>query len=220
MNVKKVRLILIVIVTVLSCVLCSGIKKTYSKSGEITVKAIKNPDKTITRVFYSKGKEISRQIQDRNGDVIKTVGKIPDGAVKEYYESGKLMEEADYKNGKREGISKWYYENGLLKGERNYKDGKLDGIIKWYYSTGSLGTEFNYKSGKLEGLTKLYWENGNIKAEHNYKDGKRDGVNKQYYESGELRFIYLFKNGQRISRKTYNRSGKLLSEQNDHKGQQ
>jgi len=212
MRINMITSLLIVIVITSSCmVLSEKNKNSDARNGGPIVKAVKNPDGTMTKIFYLGNEEVARQIRDRNGTIIETTGTIPDGTIKEYYESGDFKEECNYKSGKREGISRWYYETGVLKGERNYKEDKLDGIIKWYYDTGSLGTEFNYKSGKLEGLTKLYWENGNIKAEHYYEDGKREGINKQYYNSGELRFIYIFKNGRRISKESYDRGGNLLS---------
>jgi antitoxin component YwqK of YwqJK toxin-antitoxin module len=215
MKKNKSIALLIGMVVMSSCLAHSGeIKKSPVNKDELIAKSVKNADNTITMIFYSGDKEVARQTRDRKDTIVKTTGKIPDGLIKEYYESGNLKEEMNFKNGKREGISRWYYESGVLKGERNFKEGELDGIIKWYYDTGSLGTEFNYKKGKLEGLTKLYWENGNLKAEHYYENGKREGLNKQYYNSGELRFIYTFKNGRRISKETYDRSGNLTSKIN------
>lgn len=215
MKTNMITSLLIAIVITSSCMMHNEkTQKSDGRKDEPIVKSVKNPDETMTLVFYRGDEEVARQIRDRNGTIIETVGTIPDDIIKEYYENGELKEEINYRNGKREGMSKWYYETGVLKGERNYKEDKLDGLIKWYYVTGSLGTDFNYKNGKLEGLTKLYWENGNIKAEHYYENGKREGINKQYYNSGELRFIYTFKNGRRINKETYDRGGNLLSRKN------
>ena len=214
MKINMLTSLLIVLVITSSCMVHNEkTQKSDGRKDEPIVKSVKNPDETMSMIFYRGGTEVAKQTRNRKGIIVETIGTIPEGIIKEYYESGNLMEETNYKNGKREGISRWYYETGILKGERNYKEDKLDGIIKWYYDTGSLGTEFNYKNGKLEGLTKLYWENGNLKAEHYYENGKREGTNKQYYNSGELRFIYTFKNGKRISKKTYSLSGNFLSEQ-------
>jgi antitoxin component YwqK of YwqJK toxin-antitoxin module len=190
---------------------CGNTATREDRNGELTVKTVKDPDKTITKIFYRGGNEVAQQTRGKNDVTIETIGTIPDGTVREYYQSGALMEEAHYLNGKREGISTWYYETGIVKGERNYKAGKLDGIIKWYYTTGSLGTAFNYKNGKLEGLTKLYWENGNLKAEDYYENGKREGIKKLYYNSGELRFVYTYKNGRKINRKEYSKAGNLIA---------
>jgi antitoxin component YwqK of YwqJK toxin-antitoxin module len=203
-----------VLIITLGCIAGEGAKTTHDKGKGITVNAIKNPDNTITSFFYSEGKEIAQQVRDRDGTIIKAIGTVPDGIVREYFESGKLKEVSSYKNNKREGTSKWYYENGVLRAERPYKDDKLNGIVKWHYTTGSLGTEFNYTDGKLEGLTRLYWENGNLKAEDYYKDGKREGRKTLYYKSGQLRFVYTYKNGKKINRKAYSKGGVLMSDEN------
>lgn len=180
----------------------------------ITTKIVKNPDGTLTRFFYKGNKEIAREIKNRTDKIIKTTGKIPDGVVREYYGSGKLKAEYNYKDGKPEGMSKFYYENGSLREEKNYKNGKLDGRYRNYYTTGSLGGEWYYQNGKREGMTKLYWENGNKKAERNFKSGKQEGVCKRYYNNGELRYIENFKNGIKINRKSYSKSGKMILEEN------
>ena len=176
----------------------------------VTTKVVKNPDETLTRFFYSDNKEIASETRDRNDNIIKTTGKIPDGMVKEYYVSGKLKAEYNYKDGKLEGMSKFYYESKLLRAEENYKNGKPEGRYRVYYTTGSLGGEWYYENGKREGMTTLYWENGNIKVERNFKHGKQDGVSKKYYNSGELRYIETYKNGTKINRKTYNKNGVLI----------
>ena len=71
------------------------------------------------------------------------------------------------------GIIKLYYDNGALKWEANYKDGKLEGLSKGYYANGYLESEGNFKDYKLEGLLKLYYENGYLIAQYYYKDGKK-----------------------------------------------
>lgn len=177
---------------------------------EVTTKEVKNTDGILTRYFHSNGKEIAKQIQDKDGNVIKTTGKIPNGVVKEYYESGKLKAENNYKDGKLVGTSKFYFESGQLREEMNYKNGKLDGRYRNYYTTGSLGGEWYYKNGKREGVTMLYWENGKTKSERNFKDGKLEGVSTRYYNSGTLRSIEHYKNGRRIKLKAYNKKGEII----------
>ena len=181
---------------------------------EVTTKVVKNPDETLTRFFYSDNKEIARETRDRNDNIIKTTGKIPDGVVKEYYASGKLKADYNYKAGKLEGTSKFYYESKLLRAEENYKNGKQEGKYRVYYTTGSLGGEWYYENGKREGMTTLYWENGNTKVERNFKNDKQDGVSKKYYNSGELRYIEMYEMGIKIDRKTYGKNGILILDQN------
>ena len=189
---------------------CAKLTARDECKNELTIRTVRNPGVSVTKIFYHGDEEVARQVRGKHEVLVETTGTIPDGIFREYYPSGKLMEETPYVNGMRVGLSTWYYETGIVQGERTYKEDKLDGIIKWYYTTGSLGTEFNYKDGKLEGLTKLYWENGNLKAEDYYINGRRDGVKTLYYDSGELRFVYTYDNGKKINRKEYSKTGALI----------
>lgn len=203
---------------------------------EVTRKIIKNPDGTTHIVFYSEGKEIAKEILDKDNNVIKTIGKIPDGIVneyadngkikykryfkngelegvnKEYYESGKLKAEWNYKNGNLEGTSKEYYESGKLKFIKNFKNDKLEGTGNAYYESGKLKLETNYKNGKPEDTTKIYYENGNLKSELNFKNGNLQGLSKEYYENGNLNFTITYENGQKIKMEEYEPDGKLKSQ--------
>lgn len=204
---------------------------------EVSRKIVKNTDRTEQVFFYSGGREVAKKVLDEDGNVIKTIGKIPDGIVKEYYESGKLKSEWNYKNGKLEGICKTYYEsgelmfkynykegkqdgitrsyyrNGRLKYEYKYRDGKLEGTIKKYYRNGKLAFEWNYKDGKREGITKSYYRSGSQRAEWNYGDNRLDGITRIYYENGGIQYIDTYKNGQKVNRKAYDSKGKLEFDQ-------
>lgn len=125
------------------------------------------------------------------------------GIGKGYYESGTLMGEGNFKDGKKNGISKSYYESGVLSGEGNYKDGKKNGIGKTYYESGVLRAEWNYKDGKSSGISKIYYESGALAYEGNYKDDKLNGISKGYYESGALKYKGNFKDDKVISEERY-----------------
>jgi antitoxin component YwqK of YwqJK toxin-antitoxin module len=157
---------------------------------ELKRKEMINPDGTVEHVFYSDGKEIAKQKLDDNGNILQTIGIIPNGIVRGYYESEKLEYEC------------------------NYRDGKIEGIVKIYYESGKLMKEWNYKDNKLNGITKWYSENGKLMRQFNYKDGKREGASKKFYESGGIRSIKTYKNGKFINRKEYDKEGKLMSEWN------
>ncbi|MEK7450266.1 MAG: hypothetical protein AAB019_12390, partial [Planctomycetota bacterium] len=94
--------------------------------GEVTQKTTQEyPDGTIKEIiYYQDGKKIAKKLFDEKGN--STIeGKIPEGIAKDYYASGKLEDEATYKDGKQEGIHKIYYESGKLEIEGNYKNDKL-----------------------------------------------------------------------------------------------
>ncbi len=84
-------------------------------------------------------------------------------------------------------VRKGYYESGQLRLEANYKDGKQEGITKVYYEVGLLKLEGNFKDGKLHGITKGYYENGELNYVDTYKKGKK--INRKVYnERGKLEF--------------------------------
>ncbi len=86
---------------------------------------------------------------------------------KNYYSSGQLQEEANYKDGKQEGINKIYYESGRLQAEANYKDGKQEGIAKAYYESGKVEGEANFMNGVMISQKK-YNSEGSLESEQDY----------------------------------------------------
>lgn len=170
---------------------------------------------TKIETFYDNNKQIAQIEKSTNGDVIKREGKVPDGIVKQYSDTGYLATEYNYKNGKREGIAKSYYKNGKLQSDENFKNDALEGISKTYNVNGQLQADINYKAHKKDGISKLYYESGSLKLEGNYKDDKLEGIVKSYYENRILESEMNFKNDARegIS-KSYYENGKLKSDEN------
>ena len=85
-----------------------------------------------------------------------TSGKVE--VTKHYYESGALLDEIPYVNGKIHGIEKWYYESGALRRESQYENGKKHGIDKFYYESGALLVETPYVRVNIHGIVKSYEE--------------------------------------------------------------
>ena len=48
----------------------------------------------------------------------------------------------------KNGLHTEYYESGQIKGEGNYKDGKLDGKWTNWYENGEIEQEATFKDGK------------------------------------------------------------------------
>lgn len=109
-----------------------------------------------------------------------------DGTVKSYDEIGHLLEERNYQESKRHGISRTYYTGGALRSERTYRKGKLDGICRKFYETGELEQEDHFQKGVRVDLTKRYHPNRRLQQEINYRNGLRHGVVKTYGPEGEL----------------------------------
>jgi antitoxin component YwqK of YwqJK toxin-antitoxin module len=112
-------------------------------------------------------------------------GKPITGVVKRFFDSGELMSETFYNNGKRDRFHRIYYKSGELHLEFTSKNGKAAGT-KSYYENGRIRFEIPFKDGEAEGVWKEYYENGEIEAEIAYKSGKKEGLTKYYFQTGVL----------------------------------
>ena len=101
------------------------------------------------------------------------------GKVFDLWKNGKKRWEANYKDGKKEGLEVQFYENGQKAEETNSKDG-MDKITRWYKNGQKEGEE-NYKDGSLDGLQTGWHENGQKMYEKNCKDGKE--ISAKYWNS-------------------------------------
>jgi antitoxin component YwqK of YwqJK toxin-antitoxin module len=208
-----------------------------SNCDETIRKTVYNSAGTKEYVFYTAEGEVARQTLDEDENVMRTVGEIPDGINREYYESGRIKAECTYRVNKLEGMSTVYYENGKMSYKCNYADGKKDGLCKSFYDNGNIKYEYEYKKGKFDGSVKKYYKNYKIAAEWDYREGKRqglttsynkngslkaewsykndqlDGITRIYYDKGGIEYIDTYKDGYQINRKAYDRRGKFEFEQ-------
>ena len=152
---------------------------------QVTRREIIAPDGTIEHIFYSEGKERARQTLDDSGNILETIGTIPDGVVKGYYENGTIEYACTYRGNKLEGTVTVYYESGKVMQEWHYKDNKRNGITNWYSESGGLIRQFTYRDGKLDGVSKKFYENGVLWSTKTYRDGKFI-ARKEYDENGKL----------------------------------
>ena len=97
----------------------------------------------------------------------------PDGLLTSWYENGQKKHEENWKGGKKDGIWTGWWENGQKKYEQNFKDDKVDGLwTSWHEKNGQKSFEGTYKDDKEDGLLTSWYENGQKKLERNFKDGK------------------------------------------------
>ncbi|WP_051532695.1 toxin-antitoxin system YwqK family antitoxin [Fusobacterium perfoetens] len=118
-----------------------------------------------------------------------------DGLTEQYYSAtGKLRIAANFKNGVLDGKYKAYYPSGALQGEVFYTNGEMNGEIKEYYENGNLRLVGNYKKSLENGEWKFYLEKGNLQSIVNYKDGEMNGLKEDYYDNGKVWTRSEFKN--------------------------
>ena len=107
--------------------------------------------------FYDGEKEVAWQkfgVDSGNWVLLESEGQIPDGVVKEYYETGKVHYERNFKNGKRHGLVKEFYQDGTLRSETKYVDGKK------YESSGVLKKGWTFKDDLSEGISEMSNQKG------------------------------------------------------------
>ncbi|MCP4715070.1 MAG: hypothetical protein GY868_08135 [Deltaproteobacteria bacterium] len=106
------------------------------------------------------------------------------GMKKEYYQTGELMAEAPYRNGKLVGTAKVYFKNGTVRSEAGFENDVLNGLTRLYYESGAVGAEINFSKGKQHGKTTFYFENGLPKSVEQYDAGEL--MDQRMYEPAEI----------------------------------
>ena len=188
---------------------------------ELTRKVVKKYFNSAPRevIYFNNNIEIVKEMIAEDGKVIKTIGRIPDGIIKEYYNDGKVMAEWNYKDGVYNGINRVYHRNGKMSVECNYKNGVLNGAFKRYYENGDIASESNYWNGMVTKTAETYYLGGQLKSSSNYLEGREDGAGRQYYATGKIKSEWNIKNGQTEGAlKIYYEDGKRESEINYREG--
>ena len=148
----------------------------------------------------------------------------------EYWSEGKMKEEGNWTQGKRNGVFRFFKRNGDLDKIEEYVDGNLvtgsDSVMvldirKEYYDDGRLKMVGSYRDNKRQGTFREYSEDGvplnsyfyenDIKTGEGLLDslGLRQGPWKLFYLSGELRAEGEYKDGKKEGPwKFYFRDGK------------
>jgi antitoxin component YwqK of YwqJK toxin-antitoxin module len=116
--------------------------------------------KFITRDFFKNGK-VSREIMMVNG--------LPNGEVKEYYETGILKDKFSVKDGMRDGLRTYYYPDGKPWIETIYKENKSWTVVANYDSKGNKRNAGTLKNG--DGTMILYDDDTTIRQTVIFKNG-------------------------------------------------
>lgn len=147
---------------------------------------------TITFTACNSKKKI--EIKNNDGIVIESYyvdKKNPDikiGVYNKYYDDGKILEVASFKDGKLNGERTLYYPSGKIMQKENYVDNKYEGKLTAYFEDGSLQQEAFYKDNMMSGVWKNYFKDAKnvLKEEITLKENKIDGIYKEYYPNGKL----------------------------------
>ena len=97
-------------------------------------------------------------------------------------------------------IEQSYFANGQLEYEAEFYNGKLDGVIRVWNEDGILKSKSEYSNGKAHGIWKQYHVNGKISYSTTYQYGEKNGSEKWFYKNGALKSEQEFNNGMAISK--------------------
>jgi len=145
-----------------------------------------------------------------------------DGEFVYYYSNGNKKESVMYAKGKKEGKFQEFYNNpkDALKSEGTYSDDLPVGEWKYYFENGKISSQGQYnKKGLKEGIWKTYSSDGIITSDEVYANGKSEGAAKNYYEDGKLYEEFIYKKNKIIAYKYYDRTGKVVKEENKQKNE-
>lgn len=149
---------------------------------------------------------VSMEAEIKNG--------LLNGKCIEYISAGKMLRQANYKNGKLhgkfEGIT-YIKGTGLPNFEfvviGNYNNDEFDGKIIYYRTVfrekGKSGVPFELLEKGYQGVMSTKCE------EVYYKNGKRDGSYKMWFTNGKIARDYIFKDGEYVSVKNYYENGQI-----------
>jgi len=139
-------------------------------------------------------------------------------SYKEYYENGNISLEGVLVNSKKEGLFSEYDLEGRRTWQRTYKNDLLDGVCRKYYETGELNSDWRFKNGQPIGLAKEFYQNGKIlRRWDNRKIDKGIILLKEFYRNGKTLSESVFKNNSLISIKRFDKSGKIILNENYEK---
>ena len=88
-----------------------------------------------------------------------------------YFSNGNLEYEAEFVNGKLDGVSKVWLEDGTLYSVSQYSNDQPHGAWKKFHPNGKLLFAVNYEYEEKHGTEKWYYENGQVKSEQEFDYG-------------------------------------------------
>lgn len=107
-------------------------------------------------------------------------------ATRNYFATGQLQSEGNYKKGKEDGVWKYYNRYGKLISEYHYVDGLLQGQATDYFPSGEKKFLMQYKDNELHGYFQEFYRHGSVKQEGWFQQGNREQQWLIYYPDGTL----------------------------------
>lgn len=185
---------------------------------------------------YKKDILVQTVFYDRDGKETEKHGN-PDGTfpARNYFLTGQLFSEGNYKKGLAHGLWKYYNRFGKLVSEYQYTDGVLQGKSVDYYPSGGKKYAMEYKDDALHGYFQEFYKDGTVKREGWFQNGESEqqwltyhsdgtpetdryylrgsltGPHYAYASDGKLASVETYKNGLLTDIKNYDSKGNALT---------
>ena len=167
----------------------NGITMQFNRKGKISnVEHYKN--NKLDGLVYIYSPTSSRLLKEQHY----TDGLLT-GLYRNFYDNGKIQEEAFYLDNQKHGPSKWFNRNGRLIAAYFYNHGLFEGTQRTYYDNDTLATIAFYKNNESEGKYEEYYRNGKLKLSGIYEAGQKEGPWREYDETGKESNIIRYKKG-------------------------
>lgn len=165
--------------------------KRYHEGGQVkaTINYTEYSDSAFAQLFNQLGKKVA---EGNYFNERKT------GSWILFSENIKIAEE-QFINGNKHGYCRKFYNTGELLEEAEWALGKQEGKYHVFYKNGKPYMQCKFKNNIRNGLCLLYFQNGKMEMEGNYKYNLRHGSWKYYNEKGELLYELKYNEGQLLN---------------------
>jgi antitoxin component YwqK of YwqJK toxin-antitoxin module len=165
--------------------------KRYHQNGQIKVQINYSEvsDSAQTQIFDVLGKKVAEGVyvnQKKEGNWI-------------YFSGKKIVSEEQFKKDLKHGISKKYYNSGELMEEIDWVNGKQEGSYQIFYKDGKPYMQCKMKQDQRHGLCLIHSSKGKLEMEANYKNNLRHGEWRYYNEKGELKYALKYNEGELLN---------------------
>lgn len=175
---KNLNILFLLIILIISC---NKREIDYYPNGQI---------KTI-KEYQNGNKEYTLKIYDEDGII----------RLEQFFSDNNLV------------LKKVYNQKGELEWEAQYNNGKLNGLYKEYIKGNILKLKVTFKDNVQHGEYVVYYDNGNVKTTSNFDNGIEKGEIKNYSPSGQLNSFLLKDDNSAVFYKIqFNEKGEVINQ--------
>lgn len=135
-----------------------------------------------------------------NIEGVQTVKEGNGNYVSYYIEDGAIYETGEIKDGLRNGLWNTFYQNsGELLQEVLYRNGKLNGLQTYFFEAGGVYLSGNMIEDLKQGEWNWYYENGRVSSTATFVNDVKEGKQLMYSEVGDIVKEEVYKNGKLVN---------------------